>query len=218
MNVGRLCLLEARNVNYRSLLLSVVVLGFLFAGTPLLELLTQSSLPLAVRRFYLFFLGFEVTYLFVLTLGLTGTIREKHADVFDRVFTIPGSTWRVLGTKVTAIAGISFLLGYGTIAVLGIYAGFAPWLIAGYAPVLGTVAVGLAAGAVAAVLYFQTPRLVFFGGIVAFIGLNALPEQLLEWGLSLELAVAGTMALAVLLALCGLVALRRVPSERVVLA
>ncbi|CCQ34214.1 hypothetical protein HLRTI_000662 [Halorhabdus tiamatea SARL4B] len=218
MTFRQLCLLEARNVNYRSLLLSVVVLGFLFAGTPLLELLTQSTLPLAVRRFYLFFLGFEVTYLFVLTLGLTATIREKHADVFDRVFTMPGATWQILGAKVTAIAGISFLLGYGTIAALGVHAGFAPWLVLGYAPVIGILAVGLAAGAVAAVLYFETPRLVFFGGIIAFIGLNALPERLLEWGLSLETAVAGTMALAVLLALLGLLALRRVPPERVVLA
>ncbi|MFB6128447.1 MAG: hypothetical protein ABEJ47_01670 [Halorhabdus sp.] len=218
MTFRRLCVLEARNVNYRSLLLSVVVLGFLFAGTPLLGLLRRSALPLELRRFYLFFLGFEVTYLFVLTLGLTATIREKHADVFDRVFTMPGATWQVLGAKVAAIAGISFLLGYGTIVGLGIHAGFAAWLLAGAAPVIGVVAVGLAAGAVAAVLYFETPRLVFFGGIVAFIGLNALPRRLFEWGLSLEVAVAGTMALAVLLALCGLLALRRVPSERVVLA
>jgi len=218
MNFRQLCLLEARNVNYRSLLLSAGVVGFLFMGAPLLELLTRSALPLELRRFYLFFLGFEVTYLLVLTLGLTATIREKQADVFDRVFTMPGPTWQVLGAKVTAIAAISFLLGYGTIVALGIDAGFAAWLVLAYAPVIGILAVGLAAGAVAAVLYFETPRLVFFGGIVAFIGLNALPERLLEWGLSLEMAVAGTIGLAVMLALFGLLALRRVPPERVVLA
>lgn len=218
MNFAKLCLVEARNTNYRHVLLGVGILAFVYTQTPVMEFV-GSGVPAPIRRFYLFFLGFTAVYLFVFFLGLTPVLREKAGNVYDRVFTMPVGPWRVFAGKIAGVATVSFLLGGGTVlaVVVTVTGSFEPGVVAAIVAALAVVAVGLAGTMTAVVLHFESPRLVFFGGMIVLGGLTQLPRYLVKWDLSPNLAVAGTISVVVIGATLGFGALTRVNSETVVL-
>lgn len=218
MNVRRLCWLEARNANYRHVLLGVGILAFVYTQTPVLEFVGR-DVPPSIRRFYLFFLGFTAVYLFVFFLGLTPVLREKAGNVYDRVFAMPVAPWRVFFAKIAGVSTVSFSLGAGTVlaVVFAAGGGFEFWVVAATLLSLAIVAVGLAGTMTAVVLHFESPRLVFFGGMIVLGGLTQLPRYLVEWNLSPDLAVAGTIGVVVVGAALGFGTLTRVDAETVVL-
>lgn len=216
MRFAQLCLLEARNFKYRLAVLGIGILTFVYSQTPVMRLV-DAPLPPALTQLYVFFFGLTAVYLFILFLGLTPIMEEKDNNVYDRVVVLPVAAWRVLFAKVVAIAGVSFRLGTGVVTFLAVNAAIDPLVYLGAVLVLAVIALGLTAGLVAVVLYVDRPRVIFFGAITVLGGLTQLPQYLVDWDISLSLAVAATIGLVVLIAFVGGVALVRVPAERVVL-